>query len=432
VDLGSTFQEGTSCATDASLGACIFDDGEAQIVATVVDTDESKCGSNKFGCEVFANGYWDASAICDGNEEIAVLEDPFPQPELVCSDPLPGEPEGQSEDGQVCTWNIVSGVTEEGRRYSDYVSCDNVIRQRGYAPVPPGPHAADEDARMDDPTYVADVDWVRGQIESGSCACCHSASSGRAGAVFDTNAPGNLMNQFNDTGLAMGAGWVSTVGFGTYEPEDNNGFWRSSPEYPNLSIVPTTDPLRMMAVFARELEHRGLTRDDFVDVKYGAGPLDEQLAYRPAQCSDAEGVAADGTIRWLPGLARYVYVMEAGALSPTVPPNLDLPVGTLWRIDVPMDGTPVPSKSVTYGELPDGMTQAWPATGAPPALVPGKQYYLYASADILYPISRCLFTAGEPDPSEESGGCSTSGGGAGTASVLVSLAAAAFAGRRRR
>jgi hypothetical protein len=30
---------------------------------------------------------------------------------------------------------------------------------------------------------------------------------------------------------------------------------------------------------------------------------------------------------------------------------------------------------------------------APQALVSGQQYYLYVSADVMLPITRCLFTA---------------------------------------
>ncbi len=97
---------------------------------------------------------------------------------------------------------------------------------------------------------------------------------------------------------------------------------------------------------------------------------------------------------WKGGNARYVYVLDASAASPTVPPNLDLPEGTLWRIDVPSDGKPVLSGTVKFGEIPTGLTQKFPATGAAPgALQSGKQYYLYVLADLIQPVTRCLFTA---------------------------------------
>ncbi|MCA9698471.1 MAG: hypothetical protein KC431_13155, partial [Myxococcales bacterium] len=91
--------------------------------------------------------------------------------------------------------------------------------------------------------------------------------------------------------------------------------------------------------------------------------------------------------------ARYIYVLEAGADNPIVPPNLDLPAGTLWRVDVPWDGgTPISSGEISYGSAPAGMMQRYPEGVAPDALVPGEEYYLYVTRDVAIPITRCLFT----------------------------------------
>ena len=422
----ATFEAGVPCAVPEVLGSCTWEDDGVQIRATVEGNDPSHCGSNRFGCETFAKGYWEPAATCAGSDEIVVLDDPFPQPVQVCMDPVEGEPAGQSADGQVCTWDMVSGATEEGRRFSDYAGCENVIRQRGYTPIAANPLADAADSRMDDPAYVQEVDWVRGQLRAGSCDCCHSARAADGAAVFDADFSGNVANQFNDRGLAMAAGWIPTIGFGTYPPEQNNGFERSSPENPYLSIIPTTDQARMMAFFEAELAHRGRSRAEFADDQYGAGPLDAQLNYQPERCTEAEGIGSDGLLRWLPGRARYIYVLEAGAMSPTVPPNLDLPDGTRWRVDLPADGVPVSSETVVYGEVPAGMTQMYPAAGAPDPLVPGKDYYLYVSADVLYPISRCIFTAGE-EP--KAAGCDAAGTGAGIGGLLAGLAGVV---RRRR
>ncbi len=424
----ATYQAGVNCPAVESLGACYYESDGVQVVTTVEGDAADKCGSNRFGCETFAKGYWEPSAFCSGSDEIVVASDPFPQPELVCVDALSGEPEGQSDGGQVCTWNVVSGATEEGRHFSDYVGCEAVRRQRGYSPVPPNALSEEADARMDDPTYVTEVDWVRSQLHSGSCDCCHSAAAERGAAIFDADFEGNLANTFNDRGLAMGAGWVPTVGFGTYPAEENNGFERSSPDNPYLSAFPTTDQARMKAFFEGELAHRGRTQEEFADDTYGAGPLDEQLNYVPERCSADEGVFKDGTFRWLPGRARYVYVLEADSANPTVPPNLDLPEGTIWRVDLPADGTPVSADAVKYGEVPGGMTQAFPESGAPAALVDGKDYYLYVSADVVYPISRCIFTAGQEAPAVASG-CDSSGGALGL--LAAGLAGAAVMRRRR-
>jgi hypothetical protein len=88
-----------------------------------------------------------------------------------------------------------------------------------------------------------------------------------------------------------------------------------------------------------------------------------------------------------------VFVLSAGSRAPTVYPNLDLPEGTVWRLDVPAAGAPLVSGTVKYGVVPDGLRQRFPATGAPAALEPGRQYFLYVSADQMVPITRCLVTA---------------------------------------
>ncbi|HMV65853.1 MAG TPA: hypothetical protein PKA64_03300 [Myxococcota bacterium] len=392
----STFVAGEACQPEEVLGYCLIDDDGAQLRVSVLGDDATACGSNKTGCQFFGGGYWDPADVCGGPgaDEIVVLDNVFPQPERVCRDPLPGEPAGASEGGQVCTWQMISGSTEEGRRFSDYASCDPVRQQRGYSPVPPNDRYAEPDPRMDDPDYVAEVDWLRGQIRASGCVCCHDSEAPNGPSVFDADAPGNLMNQFNDNGLAMGAGYISTVGFGAFPPEDNNGFARADLSHPNDSIFPTTDMPRMMRLFAAELAWRGRKAEDFAGLDYGAGPLDTLRRFRPGLCSPGEGMDADGTLRWRPGRVRYLYVLEADATTPTVPPNLDLPDGTIWRLDLRDGADPVPSGVVRYGVVPPVMTQRFPADGAaPPALERGKPYYLVASADVVYPISRCLFIA---------------------------------------
>jgi hypothetical protein len=74
-------------------------------------------------------------------------------------------------------------------------------------------------------------------------------------------------------------------------------------------------------------------------------------------------------------------------------PNLDLPEGTAWRLDVPATAAPLPNGTVKYGVLPEGTSQRFPVAGAPAALVSGQQYFLYVSADQMLPITRCLITA---------------------------------------
>ncbi|WP_434391351.1 hypothetical protein [Melittangium boletus] len=390
---------GSACGLSERLGYCFLEEGKERWARiSFPGTDAQKCGSMKRGCELFGGGVFDPAPVCGGKEEqggggggggLAT----FLQPVRTCKAPLAGEPPGLSEGGQVCTWEMISGATEPGRSFDQYASCDRVRTQRPYYPVPPAPDSTREDARMNDAAYASEVKWVRSQIESTACVCCHSTRSPRGPSNWFVESPGNFINSFHPRGLAMGAGWIDTVGFGAYRPEDNNGFSRASPERPHDSIFVTTDAARIARFFEAELAHRGYSREDFRDNPYGAGPLDTQRFFRPEACDKGEGVSAEGTLVWRGGPARYLYVLETEAATPTVPPNLDLPEGTRWRLDVPEGGAPFESGTVRYGTVPGGLAQRFPLVGAPPALVSGRAYYLYVLEDIIRPVTRCVFTA---------------------------------------
>jgi hypothetical protein len=148
----------------------------------------------------------------------------------------------------------------------------------------------------------------------------------------------------------------------------------------------------MAAFFEKELVHRGHSVAEYADWTPVPEVFYEQSIYKPSMCEAGEGVGADRTVRWAGGGARYVYVLEASAANPGVPPNLDLPEGTLWRLDVPPEGKPLASGEVRFGEAPEGMRQGFPLSGPPKELEPNKTYYLYVSADVMVPITRCLFT----------------------------------------
>ena len=385
-----------ACGIEARLGYCILGGvgGKFERI-TFPGTDAKSCGSAKRGCEFFGGGIFDPAAPCGGviSEPTGTGLPTFQQPVLHCIDPKPGEAPGKSANGQVCTWEMISGATEEGRHFEDYASCDRVRTQRPYYAVGVGEQADDADPRMDDPTYAAEVAWVKSQIQATACVCCHSTKAPDGASNWYIESGPNFVNSFWNRGLAMGAGWIDTVGFGAFPKEKNNGFTRATPADPAHSIFVTTDDTRMRTFFEKELAARGVKRSDYPPGTYGAGPLDAQRFYEPKECTGSEGVAADGKITWLNGKARYVYVLDENADSPTVRPNLDLPVGTRWRLDVPANGTPVASGTVKYGEIPVAATQRFPVEGAPVALVPGTKYYLYVLADIAVPNTRCIFTA---------------------------------------
>jgi hypothetical protein len=93
--------------------------------------------------------------------------------------------------------------------------------------------------------------------------------------------------------------------------------------------------------------------------------------------------------------ARYVYVQADGAQNPGVPPNQDLPDGTLWRLDVLASAEALHGE-VRYGETPKGSFQAVPSSGHAPALQVGTRYKLYVLQDVGVPVINCNFDFGQP------------------------------------
>lgn len=389
-----TLRMGSACSYPAALGQCVIDVPNVKATRiTFPGSDASQCAATQRGCQVFARGMFTPLGVCAGGATpdagmtggMIPPENVFQPPVRQCRDPLPGQPRGNGPNGQVCTWASVAASTEEGRRYEDYASCDRVRTQRPYYPSPAGEPRGD-DPRMRDPAYVTELNWVRSQVEASACVCCHSRRATPDGpSDWYIEAPGNWVDSFHDTGLALGAGWIDSRALGAFPTDQNNGFDRIN------SGVPSTDPARMRRFFERELMHRGRTRESFASAQPFGGPIYEQLVYTPSACTGTDGIAADGTLRWTGGGARYLYVLDRGSQNPGVPPNLDLPEGTRWRVDVAHTDAPIQS-GVVYGRTPMGASQRFPASGAPTALTPGSSYYLYVLADVGIPITRCIFT----------------------------------------
>ncbi len=382
----ATFEAG-SCDYDDILGACVLGDEERVIRVVVPGADADNCRQQERGCELFGGGIFVPAPICGGDELPEAEGTVFQWPVLECVPPLEGEPPGQSADGQVCTWSMISGCTEPGRKFDDYASCDMVRTQRPYSPVPPNAPTVDPDPRLDDPAYVDELAWVKSQVESCACVCCHQTSITPEGAaIWDIDLSGNWVHSFSNYGLAFAGGVLDSSLLGAYPADQNNGFDRT-----HLGI-PSTDPARMAAFFKKELEFRGVDPAIYDGADPTPAPFYQQWIYEPTACAEGEGVAADQTITWTGGRARYIYVLDAGSDNPGVPPNLDLPAGTRWRVEVPWDAASMASGDVRYGTLPADARQAFPADGSPAALEAGNTYYLYVLADIGVPITRCLFT----------------------------------------
>ena len=382
------FTADVACSREGILGLCYLDEDEDEAAILVFPgTDPASCGGVRTGCS-FGQGRFEPAEPCAGDDDPGATSNVFIPFAQVCAQPLPDEPEGAGPEGQVCTIEGISACTEEGRDYIDYASCDPVLTQRPYVPYDIPSTTPTDDPRLDDAAWLEEFAWVTGQVSSCACVCCHSteaAPRGPSGWYIEQDPI--WIDGLSDDGLAMLAGWVDSTAFGAIPPEDNNHFDRET------TGLPTSDIARMVAFLTDELDRRGKSEADFVDTPAFGGPLADQLSFTPQPCGSGQAVAADGTITWTGGGARYLYIMDPGSSPPGVPPNLDLPEGTRWRVDVAPADAPIRS-GVVYGQVPSGATQAFPATGAPAALSPGETVYLYVLRDVYQPLTRCLAEVG--------------------------------------
>ncbi|MEZ4248211.1 MAG: hypothetical protein R3B99_08240 [Polyangiales bacterium] len=130
----------------------------------------------------------------------------------------------------------------------------------------------------------------------------------------------------SDEALAMLAGYTDSAAFG-FLPTENNGF-----DLAPRPGLPSTSTCRVCAPSSTVTTRRGLTI-----TRRGAAAFRPLLPmvlieFEPEACDDGIGLDAEGTLHWTGGNARYLSVLEADAQAPGVPPNFDLPEGTLWSI----------------------------------------------------------------------------------------------------
>lgn len=305
---------------------------------------------------------------------------------LDCREPMDGD-STEADEGLVCTETSISGCTEPGKYYADYASCGVVQTQRPFWRVEPDEMPSDDDPRLNDAEFMGELAWVTEQVEACACVCCHDSDvSGAPAGGWDIRVDPIWTDTIDDTGVAMLAGLAESGAFGAYPPEANHGFDRS------VTGLPTTDIERMRTFFLAELDRRGLSQEWAAAVPDFGGPLVFNALDEPDPCDEGLGVDAQGMVTWKGGNARYVWVLENGSLNPGVPPNLDVPDGTLWKLDVSPLAEAV-SSGILYGEQPDGAAQSMPILGPAPELTPNETYQLYVLRDVGLPITNCLFTA---------------------------------------
>lgn len=291
----------------------------------------------------------------------------------------------------VCAQNSIAGATHEGYRFSDIGSCEVVRTQRPFVKRETPLQVNSQDERLLDPVFKREYEWVTSQVRSTGCACCHDSTSVASGdyAVWDIASKGVWTDQLTTRALGLLTNRLDATTLGAYDAQENFGFDRKR------TAVPTTDPARMGAFFEREIKTRGIKDADFIGLKPLGGPLLGMINKKPEACSSGVGVNENHEIRWEGPPARYIYIMEAQAKAPIVPPNLDLPEGTLWRLDViaKLDQVGAPLASgLKYGTVPPHTVQRIPLNNeTPPALVSGQTYRLHVLPDVPLASTSCLF-----------------------------------------
>jgi hypothetical protein len=312
----------------------------------------------------------------------------FIPPFVDCRPPLPGE-STTAPGGQVCTNAAISGATEADKAFEKYASCDVVLTQRPYWPARPAKTPDPTSPRLADAAFAGELAWAKSQVSATGCACCHdNRIAPRGSSQWDISASGNWLDTVSDGGLALFAGLADSSVLGAYRPDDNHGFDRTAVG------LPSTDVERMKKLLLAELAYRGITEEQARAVPPFGGPIYENAVRPPTACA-GEGVAPDGRVVYRTGTARYVYVLEKGSKNPGVPPNLDRPKGTLWRLDVLANAEALKS-GFRYGTTPEGSFQAIPDARPAPALDSGKTYQLTVLRDVGVTLTNCLFVYGEP------------------------------------
>ncbi len=313
----------------------------------------------------------------------------FIPPFLDCRPPLAGEV-ASGPDGKVCTYVSIAGATQPDKSFAGAASCDVVRTQRPYYARPPAKVPSASDPRLKDASFMGELAWAKSQIAATGCVCCHDSQiAPRGTAQWDISAGSVWLDTLSDTGLALFAGFADSSVLGAYPAAANHGFDRTS------TGIPTTDTPRMRRFVEAELTRRGISEGQARATPPFGGPIYENSVRPPAACGPSEGVDPQGRVAWQGGKARYVYVLEAGSKNPGVPPNLDRPQGTVWRLDVLPSAEAVDS-GLLYGTTPAGSYQDTPAEGFAPALVKGRTYQLTTLRDVGLPTTSCLFVFGEP------------------------------------
>lgn len=279
-----------------------------------------------------------------------------------------------AEGDEFCFWNANGGCVPAGERFDEHGSCETV-RTQGIPWTRPVRPPSPAEPRLSDPKFAAELEWVTEQVEACACVCCHDSDTGSAN-IYDVSDGASWVSAMTDRGLMMGAGRIDTTVLGAFPPDDNHGFDRYT------TVFPTTDVERFSQFFMDELAYRGVTEATIANTDPLGGPLTENMEEETQACRDGVGIDATGAIHWPGGEVRYAWVLEPGSANPGTPPNLDVPVGTIWQASVHHEDVGIKPGRLLYSAMPAGARQTYPLAdeGAPP-LEEGATYKLFLMPD---------------------------------------------------
>ncbi len=326
--------------------------------------------------------------------------DPFVLPYVMCKDLPSIEELGKTK--RVCANVGISGSTEEGYRFADFGVCKDIRTQRPYRSIAVQNRngRSDADSRLQDPKFAQELAWVTDQIRSSGCVCCHDSSVDKRTAFWDIAKDKVWTDQLDKYAVEVFTGRVDSTALGAYKPKDNFGFDRYH------TGLPTTDVPRMQDFFKGLAKDLGTTEEEIKTMPPLADFLASQLREDPKACESGEGVDAKTMkVKWNTKIfgfpiftpVRFVYILEEDAQTPLVTPNLDKPIGTLWRLDASSFLKGFYSNSIKYGEVPKNGTQTIPDPARFPALKTlelGKNYRIVVQLDVAFPVTNCVFKFG--------------------------------------
>lgn len=285
-----------------------------------------------------------------------------------------------SSDGtdQVCVWENTTATVPEGLAFTDIADCSKVFTQAPSWFVEPRQVFESDPSILKDDSYTTEADWVRDQIRSAGCACCHASSVGSGNTSgFDVDAPQVWTDSIENYQLAMISGiYDEHALFGILEPDENHGFVRDD------TMFPSTNPDRMRAFFLSELQRRNASQADFDEGERVLQSFFSRLFEEPTECiSPWTGIEDDKIIWNSDGGVRQIYLLKENSETPGFPPTEDIPQGTVWALYVNADAEPIQSGQIELGAQPTGTTQFIPADGSKPELEHGSTYRLFATPD---------------------------------------------------